>query len=356
MRMMIAGGGTGGHLFPGLAVAERWQVSGRGSVCFVGSRFGLEARIVPARGYPFYALPIYGARGRGMRGYVEFALQLPVALAQAWRAQREFRPDVVVGLGGYGSVPAVLIAWVRRVPVVLLEQNARPGWANRLLACFATRICTSFAASAAHFPAGKAVHTGNPVRAMHGMRSASERAGFRLLVLGGSQGARSINRAVVEAAAELMHAIPNLHIVHQSGPLDEEWVRASYQEKGVRAEVHAFIDDMAAAYARADLVLCRAGASTLAELAVAGKAAVLVPYPYAADDHQRLNAETWQQAGAAEMILDRELTASRLLEVVTRLARNPELRQTMSTRARSLARPQAAEEVARVCEEVGRKR
>lgn len=355
MRLLIAGGGTGGHLFPGLAVAERWRESGRGEVAFVGSRFGLENRVVPAHHYAFFALPIRAARGRGIRGWVQFCVPLPVALWKALRAQRAFAPDVVVGLGGYSSVPSVLVAWLSRIPVVLLEQNAHPGMANRLLGRVATRVCTGFPVAAGEFPPGKAVYTGNPVRALPVGTPKESTDSFTLLVLGGSQGARSLNRTVVRAAPSWMREISGFRLVHQTGSLDETWVRHEYEQTRTPAQVYAFIDDMGAAYTAADLVLCRAGASTLAELALMGKPAILVPYPYAADDHQRKNAEAWQRAGAAEVLLDRELSPSRLEELVVRLARDARLRQKMADNARSLARPQAAEEVARVCEEVGRK-
>lgn len=358
MRMMIAGGGTGGHLFPGLAVAEQWQRSGRGEVYFVGSRFGIEARVIPNHGYPFLGLPVRGVRGRGVRGWMEFALHLPPTLYRCWRVQREWGPDVVVGLGGYSSVPVVLVAWLRRLPVVLLEQNAHPGLANRILSRVATRVCTTFAESARYFPAGKAVHTGNPVRRFEPKSGGGRSRGnsFTVLVIGGSQGARSINRAVVEAAPVLARAIPELRWMHQTGLLDESWVRAEYEKHRVHAEVHGFIDDMASAYAAADLVICRAGASTLAELALVGVPAVLIPYPFAADNHQQRNAESWLHEGAAEMILDRDLNPANLCETVLRLVRNPDRFRAMADNARRLARPEAAEAVARVCEEVAGQR
>lgn len=358
MRMMIAGGGTGGHLFPGLAVAEQWQRSGRGEVYFVGSRFGIEARVVPEYGHPFLALSVRGVRGAGVRAWMRFFLQLPITLSQCWNLQRHWQPDVVVGLGGYSSVPVVLVAYLRGVPVVLLEQNAVPGLANRVLSRLAARVCTTFAESARYFPLGKAIHTGNPVRRFQRAPTGAGKRGksVTVLVIGGSQGARSINRAVVEAAPELIRALPGVRCMHQTGLLDESWVRKEYERQGVPFEVYGFIHDMSAAYAAADLVICRAGASTLAELAVVGVASILIPYPFAADNHQQKNAEAWRRAAAAEMILDRELTAAKLHETVVRLLRNPEQLRAMGENALRLGRPNAAEAVVQVCAEVVRER
>lgn len=355
MRMVIAGGGTGGHLFPGLAVAETWVGRGTGQVLFLGSAYGLEARVVPQRGFDFVPLPIKGARGRGWRGWVEFARQAPAAFRAAWTAVREFAPAVVVGLGGYGCVPVIVAAWARRVPVVLLEQNAHPGLANRLLAHCAVRVCTAFAEAERFFPVGKSVHTGNPVRFLGAVHpdARGQRESFAVLLFGGSQGARTINRAMVEAVRELKDTLPNLRVIHQTGSADEPWVREQYRTLEFPAEVHAFIEDMGAAYRRADLVVCRAGATTLAELAAAGLPAILVPYPFAADDHQRANAEVWVQAGAADMILDRELSGARLAAKIRQLAADPARRQELARSAVRLARPDAAERVVEICIAVG---
>jgi UDP-N-acetylglucosamine--N-acetylmuramyl-(pentapeptide) pyrophosphoryl-undecaprenol N-acetylglucosamine transferase len=352
MRMIVAGGGTGGHLFPGLAVAEALTAQAPDArVTFVGSAFGIEATAVPRTRFPFHPLAIRGLRGRGARGVLEFLWQLPLALLQSWRLVGRVRPAVVLGLGGYGSVPIVLAAWSRRVPSVLMEQNAHPGWANRLLARLARRVCTTFADSAGFFPAGKAVQTGNPVRQL----CVVEKGGahhFTLFVFGGSQGARAINRAVVDAVAVLRARLPGMQLIHQTGPADLEWVRQRYAEDAVEAEVSAFVHDMGDAYARADLIVCRAGASTLAELAAVGKPAILIPYPFAADDHQRANAEILVRHGAAEMMLDAQLNGTRLAERVVALAADGARLQAMAAAARALAVPDAAQRVVAVCREV----
>jgi UDP-N-acetylglucosamine--N-acetylmuramyl-(pentapeptide) pyrophosphoryl-undecaprenol N-acetylglucosamine transferase len=348
--MIVAGGGTGGHLFPGLAVAE-CLAARRVDVVFVGSASGIEATAVPKTQFPFCPLDVRAVRGRGLRGVLAFAWQIPVALMQAWRIIGTFRPHLVLGLGGYGSVPVVVAAWFRRVPSVLIEQNVHPGMANRFLAYVARRVCTTFAESAGFFPAGKAVQTGNPVRRLQ--TEERPRADlFTLFVFGGSQGAHRINAAAVDAVAILREKLGGLRMIHQTGVADEEWVRRRYQEMDVVAEVLPFIDDMAAAYGRADLVVCRAGATTLAELASVGKPSILVPYPFATDDHQRSNAEVLVRHGAAELILDAVITGATLAEHSLALARDRERLRAMGEAARALAVPDAAMRVAEVCWQV----
>jgi len=337
-----------------MAVAERVAKGPEGAVLFVGSSYGIEARIVPRTGFDFRPIPIRGLRGRGWRGALELAWQLPAGVLRAWRIVGQFRAQIVLGVGGYASFPVVLAAWLRGVPSVLLEQNALPGLANRVLGRLARRVCTTFSEAQAGFPAGKVVRTGNPVRAL-AVPELGRREGFTLLVFGGSQGARRINEAMCAAAATLMARIPALRIVHQTGVADRERLRQVYEDVGVPAEVHAFIDDMGTAYARADLVLCRAGATTVAELTAVGKAAILVPYPFAADDHQRANAAVLADHGAGVLILDEELTGERLAEAVISLASDRERLAEMEAAARGLAVPDAAERVVRVCEDVARK-
>src|SRR6266404_4628947 len=300
---MIAGGGTGGHLFPGIAVAEAARRRDPdGAILFVGSERGLEARVVPSAGFVLEALPTTPLRGRGARDRVRAIAGLAAGVGRARGVIRRFAPDAIVGLGGYASAPAVIAGRLAATPIVLLEQNARPGLTTRLLARFADRVCVSFPESAAAFAAGKAVVTGNPVRwrAADGAVASSSVAspettaggrGLALLIFGGSAGARTLNLAGPALAAALAD-VPGLSIVHQTGAEAEASVRAAYAAVGIRADVRPFIADMGAAYAAADVVVCRAGATTIAELAALGKPAILVPYPYAADDHQRANAES----------------------------------------------------------------
>jgi len=348
-RVVVAGGGTGGHLYPGLALADALAARGI-AVTFAGTLGGIEVRAVPAAGYPLRCLPGRQLRGGG-------AGRALVGLASAMRGTvhalgllGELRPDLVVGVGGYASVSLVVAAWLRRIPTLLLEQNVVPGAANRLLARLAGRVCVGFAETEACFPGGRAVHTGNPVRAdvLRGRPAPlAERLG--LLVFGGSAGAHRLNEAALEALRLLGPATRALDVTHQSGEADLATVRAGYAALGLAARVEPFIVDMGGAYARAHLVIARAGAMTCAEVTALGLPAILVPYPYAADDHQRRNAEALVRGGAAEMILDRELTGERLAAGVRALADDRERRGAMAVRARALGRPDAAERVTEEC-------
>lgn len=348
--MIVAGGGTGGHLFPGLAVAEAAAAQGA-SILFVGSSTGIEARVVPQTRFPFRAIPIHGLRGRGWRGLAQLAWQLPTGVVRAWRIIGAFRSDVVLGVGGYASFPVVAAAWLRGVPSVLLEQNARPGWANRVLCRLAIRVCTTFAESNRYFPPAKVALTGNPVRTF-APAAATEKQGFTVMAFGGSQGAHRINEAFYEAAPLLRDAIAGLHVIHQTGAADHERLQARYRDLGIAAEVRPFIDDMGAAYGRADLVVCRAGATTVAELTALGKPAILIPYPFAADDHQRANARVLAERDAGTLILDRELTGERLASAIIELAEDRARLTAMGAAARRLAAPDSAARVVRVCCEV----
>jgi UDP-N-acetylglucosamine--N-acetylmuramyl-(pentapeptide) pyrophosphoryl-undecaprenol N-acetylglucosamine transferase len=351
MRMVIAGGGTGGHVFPGLAVADAVRRAG-GEVLFVGSERGIEAQVVPAAGYRLETVPIRSVRGRGIRGLAGATCQVPRATGAAFRILRRARPDIVVGTGGYVSFPVVVAAWLQRLPAILLEQNAQPGLATRALAPLARAVCTSFPETAARLRGARAVCTGNPVRQWAPQPRERSPGTFTLLVFGGSQGAHRINVEAVGAVRALAADNPGLRVIHQTGRADKDWVEAAYRDSRIAAEVHAFIDDMGGAYARADLVVCRAGATTVAELTALGKPAILIPYPFAADDHQRLNAEALERRGAALVLLDRDLTAAALAERVRALVRNPERLESMSRAARALGRPDAAERVLEVCRQV----
>jgi len=347
--IVIAGGGTGGHLFPGLALAEELAARGAG-VTFLGTAAGIETRVVPRAGFPLRLVPGRQLRGggpvRALRGVVAVA-------AGAWRSRallRELAPRLVVGVGGYASVAGVLAARSAGIPALLLEQNALPGAANRLLGRLAARVCVGFAEAARFFPRGRARHTGNPVRrdilgAGRGPRP--QRPG--LLVFGGSQGAHRLNEAMLAAAKLLGPALGGVGITHQTGAADRAQVAAGYAALGLAARVETFIDDMAAAYGGADLVVARAGAMSCAELTAVGLPAILVPYPFAADDHQRHNAEALVAAGAAEMILDRELEGPRLAAALHGLLGDPARRARMAAAARALGRPDAAARVADEC-------
>ncbi|MGO8969635.1 MAG: undecaprenyldiphospho-muramoylpentapeptide beta-N-acetylglucosaminyltransferase [Myxococcaceae bacterium] len=353
MRMLIAGGGTGGHLFPGIALAEEFSTRHpNNAVLFVGTRRGLEARVVPEAGFALETISARGLKGKRMGSFLLGLLLLPRSFVESWRVLSRFRPDVVVGVGGYASGPVVLTAWLRRIPTAVQEQNALPGFTNRVLGHFVQAVFISFEESRAAFPQAKTHLVGNPVRRKlldNYLRSKSAHDRFEVLVLGGSLGAHGLNLAVLEALHFLADLKDAIDFVHQSGRSDLEAARAAYAAGGFRAEVVDFIDDMSAAYARASLVACRAGASTVAELAICKKASVLVPFPGATDDHQAVNARALVAAGAALMFRESELTGQELANTIRELYQHPEQLQRMAKEAGRLGRPEAARELADVC-------
>jgi len=348
----VAGGGTGGHLFPGLAVAAAFAEAVPGTeVAFAGTMRGLEARLIPARGYRLFTLPVMGLVGKGiLRRLLGLAI-LPSALAAAGRVLREFRPDLVVGVGGYASAPVLLMAGLFRLPRVVLEQNAVPGVTNRIFGPHVARVFLTFDAARERFKGGKFVCPGNPVRAelLDAKRDRPASAPPHLLVFGGSQGARALNDAMLEAAPGLLADLPGLTITHQTGHLDLERVQAAYADLGERANAAAFIDDMGAAYAAADLVVCRAGATTVAELTALGLPSVLVPYPHAAHDHQSANARLLAEAGAAVFLPQGALTGESLETLIRGLLQNRDRLATMGAAAKALGRPNAAREIVAEC-------
>jgi UDP-N-acetylglucosamine--N-acetylmuramyl-(pentapeptide) pyrophosphoryl-undecaprenol N-acetylglucosamine transferase len=350
MSVLIAGGGTGGHLFPGIALARELERRGAAHVRFLGSSHGIERHAVPRAGYPVELLEIRGLRREGVGGLLRLAVQVPKALLAAVRSLRRDRPDLTVGVGGYAAMPGLAASALLRVPIVLLEQNAIPGLTTRLFAPFARRVCVSFAETCARI-GRRAVLTGNPVRlpapsAAPGASGREAAGPLRLLVFGGSAGAHRLNLVVPDAVAAA--GVP-IAVVHQTGAADRDSVEQRYASLGVAAAVHGFIDDMAAAYAGADLVICRAGATTVAELTALGRPSLLVPFPFAAGDHQRHNAEALVREGAAWMVLDRELTAGGLAERLRSAAGDRAALHAMGERARALGRPDATARVADEC-------
>jgi UDP-N-acetylglucosamine--N-acetylmuramyl-(pentapeptide) pyrophosphoryl-undecaprenol N-acetylglucosamine transferase len=349
LRVVIAGGGTGGHLFPGIAVAREIQSRVPGArVSFVGTSHGIEARVVPLEGFALDLIRSRGIKGKSISARLQGVAVLPLSLFDAWRALSNRRPQLVIGVGGYSSGPVVLVAAARRTPTMLLEQNAVPGLTNRLLAPFSGAVAVSFESTRALFGA-KAFVSGNPVRPeflspvdqrMETEKAANSRV--RLLVFGGSQGAHAINMAMMEAAAELVARVPDLRVTHQTGVRDLEMVREAYRKARVDADVAAFFDDMPKRLAETDLIVCRAGATTLAEVTAAGRPAILVPFPGATDDHQRTNAETLAAAGAAEMLIQADMTGYKLADRIVALANDAGKRDRMSAAARRLSRPDAA--------------
>jgi UDP-N-acetylglucosamine--N-acetylmuramyl-(pentapeptide) pyrophosphoryl-undecaprenol N-acetylglucosamine transferase len=349
MRVILAGGGTGGHLFPGLAVAQEFRDRDRmAKILFVGTEAGIESRAVPAAGFPLETIPVRGLKGRGGRGLIDALYGVPASVCRSLKIIRRFRPDCVIGLGGYASGPVVAAAKLKRVPGAIMEQNLRPGLTNRILGHAANRIFTSYGGSAAFFPLGKVLETGNPVR-WRKLPEVRRSGKFTLLIFGGSAGAHRINLGAVEAMKGLADLASEMKVIHQTGAADLEWTKRAYAALPFEAELLPFIDKMDEAYARADLVVCRAGATTIAELTVFGKPAILVPYPYAADDHQRFNAQALQEQGAAEMILDRELDGTKLAEQIRRHYSDRGRLEAMGKAALRLGRPEAAKKIVDEC-------
>jgi UDP-N-acetylglucosamine--N-acetylmuramyl-(pentapeptide) pyrophosphoryl-undecaprenol N-acetylglucosamine transferase len=348
LAVVVAGGGTGGHLYPGIAVArELLRRVPEACVSFAGTARGLEARVIPKEGFELDLIRSAGIKGKSLASRLRGAGLLPVGFADAWRILSRRRPQVVIGVGGYSSGPVVLTAAIRGIATMVLEQNAVPGLTNRLLARWVRAAAVTFEETLTHFP-GRGFVAGNPVRseffaigdAPH-VRDRSSRA--RVLVLGGSQGARGINLALVAAAPELARRQPDLEIVHQAGERHLAEVRQGYERAGVAARVVAYLDAVADEMKSADLVIARAGATTLAELAAAGRPAVLVPFPAATDDHQRRNARVVEAAGGAKMVEESELVDSRrIVEIVDGLLGDQSPLAMMSRAMRGLARPDAA--------------
>ncbi|RJQ66298.1 MAG: undecaprenyldiphospho-muramoylpentapeptide beta-N-acetylglucosaminyltransferase [Desulfobacteraceae bacterium] len=352
-RMVIAGGGTGGHLFPGIAVAQAFLARNLDNqVLFVNAGRPLEVSVLNRLGWPFKTIPIEGLKGRGIWHQLKAAVKIPWAVWRSARIMRFYSPHAVLGVGGYSAGPVVLAAWIMRIPTALHEQNRLPGLTNRLLHRLVDRIYLTFDDPARRFAAHKTRVTGNPVRDEFIMLEAQARDanGFSLLILGGSQGAHAINQAMVEAAPR-MARLPGLQVVHQTGREDAAYVAEAYRAAGLAASVEPFFNDMAERYRRADLIVCRAGATTVAEITVVGRAAIFVPFPFAADDHQTRNAQALVDAGAARMIRQSELNGALLADAIEACMRDRVQLNEMAARALGLGRPEAALTIVRdICE------
>ena len=350
LRVVMAGGGTGGHLYPGIAVArELLRRRPDAHITFAGTARGIESRVVPKEGFELDTIRSGGLKGKSTAERARGALLIPLGLLDAWRVVSRRRPHLVIGVGGYSSGPIVLTAALRNVPTMLLEQNAVPGLTNRLLSRVVRAAAVTYESTAAFFGA-KAFVSGNPVRAEFvSARDAGTdvnepvpASGAGILICGGSQGAHAINLAMVEAAPGLAHLGVALRVVHQTGERDVDMVRAGYAAAGLKAEVGPFLYDMGARFGKADLVVCRAGATTLAELTAAGKPSILIPLPTATDDHQRKNAEALASTGAAQMLLQSDATGAALGGRIAALVTDTRVRMRMSAAARAQARPHAA--------------
>jgi UDP-N-acetylglucosamine--N-acetylmuramyl-(pentapeptide) pyrophosphoryl-undecaprenol N-acetylglucosamine transferase len=345
LKVVIAGGGTGGHLYPGIAVArELLRRRPDAKVTFAGTARGIESRVVPKEGFELDVLRSAGLKGSSIAGLVRGLAMLPVSGVDAWRILSRRAPNLVIGVGGYSSGPVVLAAAARRIPTMLLEQNAVPGLTNRLLAKVVSAAAVTFEPTAAFF-GRRGFVAGNPVRpeflSHDDGEPRREGAPPRVLIFGGSQGAHAINMAMVEAAPKLA-AAGLVDITHQTGERDLDAVRRGYADAGIAARVEPFLFAMDREMKNADVIVCRAGATTIAEVTAAARAAILVPLPTAADDHQRRNAEVLAQAGAAESIEQKDLSGGVLAEHILRLAGDDRRREEMARAASAFARPDAA--------------
>ena len=353
MRVVIAGGGTGGHLFPGIAITEEFiRRDKQTEIFFIGTQKGIESKLLGHVGYELRTIDVEGIKGRGGKALVKGFYQIPQSILQSRRILKQFRPQIVIGVGGYASGPAVLAAYFMRIPTAIAEQNAVPGITNRILGKFVDKIFLTYAQTAASFSRSKVLLSGNPVRAAFtGARSVQkkEKDIQYLLIFGGSQGAMAINKSVVEMLPELQKMKTKVRVLHQTGAKEVESVRAAYVRYGIQADVTPFIVDMADAYRQADLIICRAGATSLAEITAAGKAPILIPFPWATNDHQTKNAQVLADAGAAIMINENDLSGKKLFEVVQELLRDPKKLQLMEENSAKLGNLNAAATIVDAC-------
>lgn len=356
MKVIIAGGGTGGHLFPGIAIAEEFlRRDQTNSILFIGTKRGLEKRVLGNIGFNLCALDVEGIKGRGIAKALGAILKIPKSLVESYRLIRAFHPDIVIGVGGYASGPAVMTARLMRIKTAIAEQNAMPGITNRILGRIADRIFITFPETKKWFPEGKTIAYGNPVRAafLTGIREAKKRAGkFTLLIFGGSQGAHSINLAALDSLPHLENIKDELRVIHQTGSADIASIERHYQSSKMDAEVLPFIMDMAQAFRSADLLICRAGATSIAEITASGKASVLIPFPHAINDHQTKNAQALVKAGAAVMISEKDITGKTLAETILKFYYNPDLIREMEAKSANLGKVRAAADIVDTCMEL----
>lgn len=345
MRAILAGGGTGGHVIPALAIAQELKKKYAAEVLFIGTARGIETRLVPAAGYALRLIQVGALKNVSLATRAKTALDLPRAIWNSWRLLNDYRPDVVIGVGGYASGPMMLAAALTGVPTLAFEPNVVPGFANRLVAPMVSAAAVHFEQTGRYFRRYQV--TGVPVRqAFFEARPQANHPNPTLLVFGGSQGAHAINQTMLEALPLFREKLPQIHIVHQTGERDYNDAQTKYANSGVAAAVHRFIDNMPAMFAQADLLLCRSGASTVAEITAAAKPAIFVPFPRAADDHQRVNAQALARAGAAAVLEESSLTSQRLVETITSLLTDSRRLEKMGVAARKLAHPNAAAEIA----------
>jgi UDP-N-acetylglucosamine--N-acetylmuramyl-(pentapeptide) pyrophosphoryl-undecaprenol N-acetylglucosamine transferase len=356
MKLLIAGGGTGGHVFPAVAIAKEWLSRGaEREVVLVGTQRGIEMKLVPAAGLPLETIRAAGLKGKGGMTLVKNLLMLVPGVLDAIGVLLKHKPAVAFGVGGYAAGPMMLATWLSGIPNVIFEPNAEPGFTNKLLARLAKRIATGYPVSAQAW-GEKAVVTGNPVRTeFFQIAPRKPEKPFRLLVTGGSQGARPINRAFIKAAELLALRKAEMCITHQTGERDYNDVSAAYAKNGMNVEVVPFLTNMAERFAWADVIVCRAGAITAAEVAAAGRAAIFIPFGAATDSHQLRNAQEMSNAGAGKLIAEPELTPERLGNEIFSLLDQPPQMEALARKARSLAHPRAAREIVDLIEEAARR-
>ena len=352
--LIVAGGGTGGHVLAGVAIADEWKGTRHGDVLFVGAQGGIEEKLVPKAGYPLMRLHIGSLNQVSLARKVLTLVQLPLAFLVSAGILLTTRPRAVIGVGGYASGPLVLLArilgWMWGVRVAVLEQNAVPGMTNRILARFAHRVLLAFPVGKGVFAEGKTQVTGNPVRDQLKSLPTVQREPFTVFVFGGSQGAMAINSLVLDALPRLQDLKGKLRWIHQTGVKDLERVRKAYKVSGIEGKVAAFIHDMGSCYAQASLVICRSGSSTLSELAMVKRASVLVPFPFASDNHQERNARIFSERGAAELMLQGTANGKELADLVRAVLNDPGRLRRMESAAGALSKPDAAHEIVRALE------
>lgn len=354
-RLLVAGGGTGGHVLAGVAVAEAWRRAhgGEAEVLFVGARGGIEEKLVPRAGFPLELLDLGALNRVSMTRRVQTLFQLPFTLLRSWSLVRKFRPRAVLGVGGYASGPVVLVArllsrlGLNQARTAILEQNTVAGMTNRILGRFVDLVFSAFPGTEASFPGRTVRVTGNPVRSAIGRMPAPLANPFTIFIFGGSQGALGINSLVLEALPHLGAVMPRLRFIHQTGERDHVRVVQGYADADVKARVEKFIHDMSPAYAEASLVICRAGSSTLSEIAAVGRPAVLIPFPHAADNHQETNARVFVDAGAAMLVLQGRATGEDLAGLIIKCVAEPARLAEVSAKATTFHRPDAAGDIAR---------
>jgi UDP-N-acetylglucosamine--N-acetylmuramyl-(pentapeptide) pyrophosphoryl-undecaprenol N-acetylglucosamine transferase len=358
IRIVMAGGGTGGHLFPGIAIAQEFMTrNSANKIIFMSTGSPLERSVLSKAGFQLKRITAAGIKGRGLWNQAKSVSKIPKGILESMWVLKNFTPNLTVGLGSYSAGPVVIGAWLLRVTIVLHEQNILPGITNRILSRFADRLYISFENTKSHLDPRKVKWTGNPVRneilayadtQENTTGTAAKHGAFTIFVIGGSQGAHRLNIAVVEAL-EFIQQKDRLYFVHQTGETDEQTVKEAYRRKEVSSTVQAFFDDMAAQYHRADLIICRAGATTVAEIAALGKAAIFIPYPFAADNHQVLNAGSLSNEGAAEMIIEKNLSGKILSKKIDYFVANPDALKELASRAKRFGKPDAAKRIVDDC-------